>query len=97
MEAQRAYSDFSCLSSLIACPQIYLQQLRRYPEHMETLFAKFTDASAVQYLAALVSIVWLVGMTGVRGRDSQMIRMRRLVLPVSLGLLVSAVAYGLYG
>ena len=64
---------------------------------MEDLVAKFTEASSLQYLAALVSLVWLLGITGVirtkRDRGTPSGSTKQMFLWFSVALLTVGVLY----
>jgi endonuclease YncB( thermonuclease family) len=64
---------------------------------MEDLVAKFTEASSLQYLAALVSLVWLLGATGVtrsdRSRGTPSGSTKQMFLWFSVALVTVCVLY----
>ena len=64
---------------------------------MEQLIAKFTEASSLQYLAAFVSLVWLLGVTGVlrpkRDRGTSSGSTKQMLLWFSVAFLTVGVLY----
>ena len=64
---------------------------------MEQLIATFTEASSLQYLAAFVSLVWLLGATGVtrsdRSRGTPSGSTKQIFLWFSMALLSMSVIY----
>ena len=64
---------------------------------MQDIISKFTEASSLQYLAAFVSLVWLLGMTGIirpkRIRGSANASTKHMLLWFSVALLTAGVAY----
>ena len=69
---------------------------------MQDILSKFTEASSLQYLAAFVSLVWLLGMTGIirpkRIRGSANASTKQMVLWFSTALLIAGGAFlGLRG
>ena len=64
---------------------------------MEDLVAKFTEASSLQYLAAFVSLVWLLGATGVtrsdRSRGTPSGSTKQMFLWFSVALFAVGVVY----
>ena len=64
---------------------------------MQDLLSKFTEASSLQYFAAFVSLVWLLGMTGFirpkRIRGSAKASTKQMLLWFSVALLIAGGAY----
>ena len=64
---------------------------------MQDILSKFTEASSLQYFAAFVSLVWLLGMTGIirpkRIRGSANASTKQMLLWFSAALLIAAGAY----
>jgi len=64
---------------------------------MEDILSKFTEASSLQYFAAFVSLVWLLGITGIirpkRVRGSANASTKQILLWFSVALLIAGGAY----
>lgn len=64
---------------------------------MQDIISKFTEASSLQYLAAFVSLVWLLGMTGIirpkRIIGSANASTKQMLLWFSVALLIAGGAY----